>query len=230
MEKTDIITIISKGALGAIPFVGPLAAEIIGATIPNQRIDRIESYLKILELKIPENDKKLIEEKMKRPESVDLLEDSFIQVSRALSEERKDYIASLMKNSLTNENLEYLEYKKLLSILGELNDFEIIILNSYSLRRGTPEYTEFMDLHEDILMAPSICIGSSREEIEKATMFKTHKIHLVKLGLLEPKFKKPKKGEFPEFDEKTGMIKYSRYSLSHLGRLLLRTIDQSCEE
>ena len=56
-NKNDIATILGKGLGGAIPFVGPLAAEIVGAIIPNQRIERIESLLKILESKIDENDK-----------------------------------------------------------------------------------------------------------------------------------------------------------------------------
>ena len=44
-KGTDIAMILSKGLVGAIPFVGPLAAEIVGAIIPNQRIDRLESLL-----------------------------------------------------------------------------------------------------------------------------------------------------------------------------------------
>ena len=48
----DLATIFGKGLVGAIPFVGPLAAEIVGSIIPNQRIDRIETFLKMLESKI----------------------------------------------------------------------------------------------------------------------------------------------------------------------------------
>jgi len=51
-KGTDISAIIGKGLLGAIPFVGPMAAEIVGAVIPNQRIDRIESLLTLLESKL----------------------------------------------------------------------------------------------------------------------------------------------------------------------------------
>ena len=55
--------ILGKGLVGAIPFVGPLVAEIVGAVIPNQRIERIESLLKILESKITDEDKPKIEKK-----------------------------------------------------------------------------------------------------------------------------------------------------------------------
>ena len=51
-SKEDIIAIVGKGAVGAIPFVGPMAAEIIGALIPNQRMDRLEQFLKELDLKM----------------------------------------------------------------------------------------------------------------------------------------------------------------------------------
>jgi hypothetical protein len=45
--------------------------------------------------------------------------------------------------------------------------------------------------------------------------------NLRRLGLLQTKYKKPKKGELPEFDEKTGMMKAGSDQISRLGRLLL---------
>ena len=97
--------------------MGTLAGEIVESIIPNQRIDRIASLLKTLELKIDPEEKAKIEARMLEEKSVDLMEDGFLQAARALSEERIDYIASLLKNSLTDEDLEHIAYKKLLSIL-----------------------------------------------------------------------------------------------------------------
>ena len=225
-KGNDIATIIGKGLLGAIPFIGPLAAEIVGAVIPNQRIDRIESLLKLLESKIPEEDRRKVEERVISPESVDLIEDSFIQASRALSEERKEYIASLLKNSLTDDDLKHIEYKRLLSILGELNDLEVLILKSQTLHRGQPEHSEFWEAHEGALTPPLAHMGSTQEEIDKHTIYQTHKLHLANLGLFKARFKKLKRGEFPEFDDKTGMVKAQGYDITGLGRLLLRSIDQ----
>jgi hypothetical protein len=48
--------------------------------------------------------------------------------------------------------------------------------------------------------------------------------------LVEPVFKKLKKGEMPEFGEKTGMDKSSYRKATRLGRLLLRYIDQGVED
>lgn len=229
IKGTDIATILGKGLVGAIPFVGPLAAEIVGAIIPNQRIDRIESLLKTLESKIAKEDKEKIKERITAPEYVDLIEDCFIQASRALSEERKEYIASLLKNSLTDDDLRHIEYKRMLSLLGELNDLEVLILKSYTMYRGRPEHDGFWKTHKDVLAPPLAYIGSSQEEIDKYTIFQTHRTHLANMGLITPRFKKPKRGELPEFDEKTGLIKAQGYDITGLGRLLLRSIDQGGE-
>jgi hypothetical protein len=228
-KGTDIATILGKGLVGAIPFVGPLAAEIVGAIIPNQRIDRLESLLQLLESKISEDEQEKIKERITSKESVDLIEDGFVQASRALSEERTDYIASLLKNSLTNDELEHIENKRLLSILGEMNDLEVLILKSHAMYRGMDEHNEFWEKHEDALTTPITHMGSSQEEVDKHTLFKTHRMHLANIGLLRQKFKKPKRGEFPEFDEKTGMIQAQGYEITPLGRLLLRSIDQGGE-
>lgn len=229
-KNTDIAAILGKGLVGAIPFVGPLAAEIVGAIIPNQRIDRIESLLKLLESKITEDKKTKVEGKIITPESVDLIEDGFLQAARAISEERKDYIASLLKNSLTNDHLEYIEHKRLLSILGQLNDLEIIILKSYTLHQGDPDSEEFWKIHQDSLHPRSAYLDSTQKDVDKHVIHQTHKTHLASLGLLRPGFKRAKKGELPEFDDKTGMIKANGYSITPLGRLLLRSIDQINEE
>lgn len=226
-KGNDIAAIIGKGLLGTIPIIGPLAAEIIGNLIPNQRIDRIESLLKILESKFNEEDKQRIQEKIIDPRTVDLVEDGFVQATRALSEERKDYIASLLKNSLTDKDIKYIEYKRLLSILGELNDLEVLILKSLTLLYGEEGSNEFWEKHEKALDEPIAYLGGPQEEWDKYEIYKTHKEHLVRLGLLKIRFKKPNKGEVPEFDEHTGMIKAQGYDITSLGELFLRSIDQS---
>jgi hypothetical protein len=53
-----------------------------------------------------------------------------------------------------------------------------------------------------------------------------HRAYLIQLKLLHPKFQKPKKGQLLEFDEKTGMMLAQGYSLTPLGRLMLRCIGE----
>lgn len=171
MRKEDILTVLFKGAAGAIPIAGPLFSEIIGATIPNQRVDLIEEFAKSLEKKLEKISKVLLQQKIKEPETVDLFEDALIQSTRALSQERIDYIASILKNSITQEELDHLEYKRLLSILAELNDAEIIILIAKSYQRGLCQeesaVSEFLKENESILKEKFIHTASPVADREK---------------------------------------------------------------
>lgn len=60
--------------------------------------------------------------------------------------------------------------------------------------------------------------------MEKA-VYQTFRQNLVALNLLTPKYIKPKKNELPEFDNKTGMIKATGYSVTSLGKLILKYLD-----
>ena len=209
-KMSDIAVILGKVGISSIPTVGPLVAEIIGNLIPDLRFKRIFSLLEALESKIDPEEKEKIEARMLEEKSVDLMEDGFLQAARALSEERIEHIASLLKNSLTDEDLERSAYKRLLFLLGEINDGEVIILKSYSMY-GT-EQQEFWENHREVLTAPVVYLGASQEEVDKNAIYETYKMNLTHLGLLRIRFKKPKRGEFPELDEKTGMVKASALS------------------
>ena len=59
---------------------------------------------------------------LKRPqmntsEGIDLTEDALVQASRALTEERRLYIANLLRNSLTKEEIGHDQKKKCLIYL-----------------------------------------------------------------------------------------------------------------
>ena len=224
IKTSDIMVSLGKAGAGFIPVMGPIVGEIIGNLIPNQRIDRIASLLKALESKIDDNEKAKIEKRMLDEKSVDLMEDGFLQATRALSEERIAYIASLLKKSLTAEDLEHIAYKKLLSLLGELNDLEVLILKSYSV--SLADRDKFRQKHRGVLASPPAYFGATQELVDKRAIHETHKAQLVRLGLLKIQFKKPKRGEPPEFDENTGMVKASGHAITFLGSLLLRSIDQ----
>ena len=99
------------------------------------------------------------------------------------------------------------------------------MVGSYERRSITSSPSKFFERHKDILMPMVITTSSTQEDVDKSSIQKSYKTHLVNLGLLKIKFKKPKKGEFPEFDEKTGMMKTSGYELTELGRLLLTNMD-----
>lgn len=73
-------------------------------------------------------------------------------------------------------------------------------------------------------------MGSPQEEVDKDAIHETYRRNLARLGLIKMKFRKPIQGELPEFDEKIGMMNARGYSITSLGRLLLRSIAQGKED
>lgn len=142
-NKEDMMALFVKSLFGIVPFGSPIA-EVITAVIPHQKLERLVDFVQLLNYKIKSAERKIEEHELKTEEFTDLLEDALGQASRALSKERLEYIASLLKNSLTQQELKHIEEKRLLLLLNELNDAEIIWLKSYSLNRavGSPEYKE----------------------------------------------------------------------------------------
>lgn len=230
-NRIDYIVAALKSVAGPVPFVGPLVAEAIGALIPHQRLDRIARYVTILEQTLSGLDKELVKARFASPGFLDLFEDSLLQAVRALTAERLQHIATLVKNGLSDEQQEYDQYKHLLALMAELNDAQIIILHSYIFRDCFGEENEFFQQHRNILSAESVLHQDSpQEDVDKTVIYRNYRQHLVRLHLLRPRFKKAKKNELPDFDPETGMIKASGYQLTPLGRLFLRKLDIAAEE
>jgi hypothetical protein len=223
VTRTDIATVIAKGTLGAIPLVGALAAEVVGALIPNRRVDRIETLLQELSLKLGNREPETVRDRFTSPEFSDILEEGLTQSARALSDERIKHIASLLKNSLTEAELTHVQDKRMLELLGQVNDAELIMLQSYT--RAMQYDQAWREKHDAVLHSRPAYIGAAQDDLDQATLQQQFREHLAQLGLLTRRVKSWKKGELPEFDEKTGLPKSSGYEITALGRLLLRRID-----
>ena len=209
LRREDFLTILAKGLSGAVPFVGPLLAEIFGAVIPHQRLDRFREFVQVFEERVAqlEIDQEVFAERFVRPEFVDIFEDGASQAVRALSQERRKYLANLLAEGLSEEKLEHARAKKLLRILESLTDQEIIYLKYFSLLdRG--EENEFYDQHESLLEPRDTSYGASTEEFDQAALQEAYEQTLVRFGLVQPEER----------------------SVTWLGRLLLRYIDSYVEE
>lgn len=219
-NKEDMMSLFIKSIFGIVPFGSPIG-EAITAVIPHQKLERVIDFVQILNYKIKNAERKIEEQELKTEQFTDLLEDALGQASRALSKERLEYIASLLANSLTDEELEHIETKKLMSILGELSDTEVIWLQYYALYGH--EQNRFYEQHEKVLEI--FQARSSAKEYDKQSIQLSYKQDLVKIGLLKEKYREAKKGEFPEIDYSTGKPKVSHYVTSSLGNALLRVIN-----
>lgn len=214
--SADYVASAAKSALGMVPFAGSLLAEIAGNVIPNQRIDRIVKYAQALEFRLSKLEKHVVEQKISDEHFTDLIEESLRQAARSLSDERREYISSLVANSISSDDVEHSESKHLLRILGELNDIEIIWLRFY-LDPTMGGDIEFREKHDYILNPVAATLGSSQPEIDKSTLQNSYKEHLASLGLLEK-----------EIDMDTSSrgvkLKTKGYRITSLGKLLLREV------
>ncbi len=230
-SKEDMMALFVKSVFGVVPFGAPIG-EAITAVIPNQKLERVIDFVQVLNHKIKNAERNIEEHELKTQEFTDLLEDALGQASRSLTEVRREYIASLLKNSLTEYELSHVEEKRLLSLLNELNDAEIIWLKGYSLNQaiGSQEYSKFREAHKDILEPVRIVYGGGpgsipQELFDKEAIQKSYQNNLVNLRLISESFKSVTNGEVPEFDSETGKMKVRGYNCSNLGELLLRYID-----
>lgn len=225
--STDIVASLAKGTTGMVPVVGSLIAEVVGNVIPNQRVDRIVRFVKLLDARLGNLEQRLLETKLTHPDAVDILEDAFTQAARATSQDRLDHIANVVANGLSPDELNQAQIKQMLWLLGQLNDAEIVILRSKLVmtQRDVESDAEFWNKHEAILAPDATHMGSSEDEFEEAALKKSYRAHLHDLGLIRSRFKKPGRGELPEFDDATGMMKPSGTDITRMGKMLLRYLD-----
>jgi len=229
LNKTDLLISAAKSIVGIAPFAGPLLAELVGTFIPNQRIDRLGKYVQELDKRLSNFERDFLKEEMGKDECIDFFEEGFRQAARALSDDRRKYIASIIKIGLSNDHISYIESKHILQILESLNDAEVIWLRFY-LNPTIGGDEEFREKHKNILEPVAATIGSSQDEIDKDALQSSYTDHLERLGLIRPHYRIDRKTGMPEFDSFSGKQKVSYHDLTLLGRLLLRFIGLYEEE
>lgn len=221
-NRSDYVVIAAKAALGAVPFAGSLLAEIAGTVIPNQRIDRIVRFAMELEKKLADLEQDRVRVHLSDDSFTDLIEEGLHQAARSTTDDRRQHIANIVANSLTSEDISFIESKHLLRLLGEVNDIEVIWLRFF-LHPTMSGDEEFRKKHEQLLDPKVATIGSSQTDIDQETLQKSYKQHLVQLELLSERYKIDSKTKLPEFDS-DGRPKTRGYELTRLGRLFLRQI------
>jgi hypothetical protein len=223
-QSTDYVASAAKAILGAVPFAGSLLAELAGAIIPNQRLDRIGKFAAELELRIAHLDQDMVRAKLKDENFTDLMEETMRHAARAVSDDRRRYLAALLANGINSSDVTYMESKHLLRILGELNDIEVIWLRSFlDPTLGGDE--DFRAQHHGVLKPVGASIGSPQAEIDKHALQASYKEHLARLGLIEPRYETDIRTKQPIFDSFRGGLKLRNYEITSLGRLLLRYIE-----
>jgi hypothetical protein len=98
-NRTDYLVAFAKGGAGIIPFVGGFVAEFIGVIVPNQRMDRIGQFVRILSEVVASVDEAQFKARTQDPGFLDLFEDGLLQATRAQTDERMRYIAAVINRT-----------------------------------------------------------------------------------------------------------------------------------
>jgi hypothetical protein len=226
----DLIAALTKASASLTnPILGPYLAELVGMIIPHQKIDRLVKYVGELDKRLTRLEREPTTEQIKDETFTDLIEEGLRQAALSLSDERREYIASLVANGIASTDIEYQESKHLLKILGELNDIEIIWLRNYfNTEFGRDE--EFREKQKNVIVSISRAMGQEQIVYDKAAIQDSYKEHLARIGLLSKKLKIDQKTGLPIIDKWSGEIEVSTYQITPLGRLILRCIGLVAED
>jgi len=221
-NSLDHILAVLNSTVGEIPLAGPLMQLALGQ-IPGQRIDRIAKYVVTLESRLAVLEAHFLSGRMVDPYMADVFEEGLRQAVNSLSDERREYIASLVVNSLSDTDMSSQESRFLLDLLGKISDMEVLILLSYTSSIGQGD--EFYDTHKPMLDRASTYVSSPKEAHDVATIHRGMRQHLEELKLLEvdvPDFK----GGTPSSlrKEMKGVLHPDKFKISRLGKLLIEKI------
>lgn len=216
-NEVDRLSAITQSGVSLIPLVGGVIATLIAETIPNQRADRLAKYIRKLETRIETLEAKPAEV-FADPEKVDLIEEGAWQATRATSEDRIERIATLVASQLEAGEVEAIRLKRLAHMLRQIDDDELVLLNAYGQSYGANQAA-----WEAVNRPEPAALGSSAAVIDNEKLYEAGRDNLLRLGLLQKKYKSVPRGQTPEFDSQKGDFQHS-VQISYLGRMLLRYI------
>lgn len=187
--REKLVSLALQGAGGMLGSAGSLLAMVIEEQLPNRWRYRIVRTVRLLDAKIESVWDEVVEQRIQTEGFQDLLAEGMRQAARAPTDERLDYIANFLKNSLAREDLEQAERERLLRLLGEVNDPEIIVLKFRALARSVSARDTFWADHRQVLereTATQNMPANQRNLTLRSSAFRQQwDDHLVALGLLQ---------------------------------------------
>lgn len=220
LNTSDKVAYFLKAIGGAFPYFGSYFAETIVAVIPNQRQDRIIKFLAELDSRLNELPKENIEELIASPKFQALLEESIEQSAKATTQERYEYLASIVIYGISDEKIELEESEYILSLFKQLTDLQIIWLNYYCLRRfGNSD--EYFERHNNLLKKKEVYLNASFVDYKQEALQLSNTNHLVRLGLVEEEYEIDNKTKQLVVDSSKKKPKVKDTKITTLGKIVL---------
>jgi len=212
---------LAKGIAGAIPIAGAIVSEIISTTIPNQRIDRITTFIKLLEEKINETEKTLL---LNNKYTLDIFEDGLFLAARSLSEQRNHYIVNFLCNELNLTENEYHAKKKLFQILSDLTELDIDILMAID-DQGIEHAKHVLTPHPVTIGSYNNMSDSEKYDYDLAKdTFSAYVATLERFGLIAPERRLFDPDTIDNIDEDTALPEIIGYRITDLGYIFIKSI------
>jgi hypothetical protein len=221
-NSTDYAVSAAKGLAGLVPGIGGIIGEIIGAVIPNQRIDRIARFLEILDEKFKVLSEEILKAKLRHPNAVVLLEEALLLAYKAQTDERRWQIAAIVVHGITPIQMQIFEARRMLALLDELVEPEIILLQAYGVS-WIPIYP-FSRVHRTTLSPPVSVLSDPRSVRDSDSIRQSYHRHLEQLNLVEPKWEIQSDSR-----DQQKIVRSGRGEITALGRAFLHYIDEEIE-
>ncbi|MGY4317245.1 hypothetical protein [Bradyrhizobium sp. JR3.5] len=191
---------ITSSVLSTMP-IGKALQTMVTALVADQRIERLEGFFQRLSDELVAVKCSL--DQLKKPENIELIEDGAYQAVRAFTEDRKRYIAKVVAKGIADDDESKLGKRRILKILSDLDDQEILILEAYGSDHVQSRLQE--------VRPPPPAMSSPPDVRERSALFEWAHNRLHRLDLLRVH---PGRRPGREFTE-----------LTSLGRAVLRTLD-----
>lgn len=129
------------------PMVATWASDHLAAVSKNP-IDEFCSKLGKAVYGLPQQEQDTWKRRAVERDGERLIEDAFRQASRNVDPEKLEMIAALVKNSLSGDQLATFQARRLLRILDDLDEVDLIILQSYTKQNA--QTTDFAEKHKAV--------------------------------------------------------------------------------
>jgi hypothetical protein len=221
----DAFTSFSKAGLSLIPFIGPFLAEIISYIIPNQRMDRVVKYLKLLNNKIDNaNNPQIIDELKNNSKAIILFEKSIQYAAGTNSNDKYEYYAEFILHSINDKTTDQIQKERMMETIGELNEIEVLILIYYSLRPTIGMNNKFIEKYQNILFPEEPTLGEPIEKSYDAKFNQQYMDNLEMKNLIIQPIEINRELKTPIIDIFSGQIKKGYPHISIIGELLIKYI------
>lgn len=223
-NKTDKLVKTINATFGEIPIIGGALVELLSSVIPNQRIDRMVEFIKILNEKLTSQEQELLKSQILDENFNGLLQDVIDSTIKTIGKERKNHFAKIVQSGLTSNKEELIELRLITRILKEINDIEMIILKYHSIRTSN-ESSIFLQKNRNILESERLFVGASKEQEKQHFMYKGYLYHLVSLGLLDVNYEV--KEESNRISDKSEFkINSKNHKITEFGKMIVEMLNE----